>query len=86
MNNNDISRKAGELLKSMNSSSGVTSRDIKRILSSPQVQNFTKNLSDSDKQKLMQKFMNTSNSEIEKILKKTDLSKISIEDILKNLR
>ena len=41
MTNNDIKKKAEELLKNMKSS-GVNPQDISKLLSSPQIQKITK--------------------------------------------
>lgn len=88
MNNNDVNKKMEELLSGINPNT-INKSKIEQFLKSPQGQKLKGSISNADKQRIAEKFMSMSNSEIRNKLKNADLSGMSgmsVEDILKKLR
>ena len=56
MNNNDIEKKLREVLSGVDMS-GFNSSGIEKLLKSPQGRKLAESISDTDKQKLLNKFM-----------------------------
>ena len=81
MNNNDVRKKLDEVLKS-----GAMPRGLESILSSPQGKRLAQNLSGQDKEKLLKMFMSMDTNEIKNKMKNVNISDLSAEEILKNLR
>ena len=85
MNNNDIEKKLREVLSGVDMS-GFNSSGIEKLLKSPQGRKLAESISDTDKQKLLNKFMSMNSNEIKNKLNQADLSQLSVDDILKKLR
>lgn len=90
MNNGDVNKKLEELLAGLNLNTANGGKScIEKFIKSPQGQKLAGSISNVDKEKLVEKFMNMSNSEIRNKLKNADLSGMSgmsAEDIFKKLR
>ncbi len=85
MNNNEIEKKLKEILSGVNMSA-INNSGIERLLKSPQGKKLAQSMSEADKQNLLQKFMSMDSKDIKDKLNKADLSKLSVEEILKKLR
>lgn len=88
--NNDVNKKIENLISGMNSSEFMSSKQsIEQILNSPQGKKLAASFSESDKQKIINKFMSMSNTDIQNSLKNVNLKNLSnlqIDDILKKLK
>lgn len=88
--NNNINKKLESLLSGMNEGALKNSRQgIEQILNSPKCKKLANEMSDADKNKIINMFMNMDNDEIKRKLKNvkmSDLSKISADDIINRLK
>lgn len=81
--NNNINKKLEDILKKVNP------QDLKKLASTPGIQNIIKNLSDSDRQKLISEFATLSSDDISRKLNSKNLSSLngmSAEQIIKKLK
>ena len=81
--NNNINKKLEDILKKINP------QDLKKLASTPGIQNVIRNLSDSDRQKLISEFSTLSSDEISRKLNSKNLGSLqgmSAEQIIKKIR
>ena len=81
--NNNINKKLEDVLKKVNP------QDLKKLASTPGIQNIIKSLSDSDRQKLISEFSTLSSDDISRKLNSKNLSSLkgmSAEQIIKKLK
>lgn len=81
--NNNINKKLEDVLKKVNP------QDLKKLASTPGIQNIIKSLSDSDRQKLISEFSTLSSEDISRKLNSKNLSSLkgmSAEQIIKKLK
>lgn len=84
MNNNEVSKKLKEILNGVDFS--LTDKNIENILKSAKKQNLTENLSQADKEKILNLFMNMDTNEIKDKLKNVQTKDFSAEDLFKKMR
>lgn len=81
--NSNINKKLEDALKKINP------QDLKRLASSPSVQNIIKNLSNSDRQKLISEFSGLDSKDIQRKLNSVNLNNfkgMSADEIIKHLK